>query len=76
MRLKNWLGGLRADNAQGELYLTDVFAAAAAAGTPAAAIECPDASEAFGANDAWQLAQLERHFQRRQARALARPACA
>jgi len=68
--LRGWLDGLRSDNAQNEYYLTDVFAAAAAGGEPAAAIACADPLEAFGANDAWQLAELERHFQKRQARAL------
>jgi bifunctional UDP-N-acetylglucosamine pyrophosphorylase/glucosamine-1-phosphate N-acetyltransferase len=47
-----------------------VFANAANDGIPAAAIACADANEAFGANDAWQLAQLERHYQQRQAKAL------
>jgi bifunctional UDP-N-acetylglucosamine pyrophosphorylase/glucosamine-1-phosphate N-acetyltransferase len=68
--LKGWLAGLRDDNAQGEFYLTDVFAAAAAAGAPAVAVDCADPIEAFGANDPWQLAELERHLQRRQARKL------
>jgi bifunctional UDP-N-acetylglucosamine pyrophosphorylase/glucosamine-1-phosphate N-acetyltransferase len=68
--LKRWLAGLRAENAQREYYLTDVFASAAADGAPAAAIDCPDPVEAFGANDPWQLAELERHLQRRRAQAL------
>ena len=69
-RLRGWLAELRNDNAQREYLITDVFANAAAEGSPAAAIACADANEAFGANDAWQLAQLERHYQLRQARAL------
>jgi len=68
--LKTWLERLRNENAQREYYLTDVFALAAADGDPAVAIECVDPIEAFGANDAAQLADLERYFQRRQARAL------
>ena len=68
--LRRWVGGLKANNAQGELYLTDVFAQAAAEKTPAAVIRCEDENEAFGANDAWQLAQLERNYQRRQAKLL------
>jgi bifunctional UDP-N-acetylglucosamine pyrophosphorylase/glucosamine-1-phosphate N-acetyltransferase len=68
--LRSWLDALRNDNAQHEYLITDVFASAAAEGIPAAAVTCTDANEAFGANDAWQLAQLERHFQLRQARAL------
>jgi len=69
-RLREWTHNLDNRNAQGEFYLTDVFAQAAAEGMPAAIAECRDEREAFGANDAWQLAQLERHFQQRQARAL------
>ncbi|MBB5016397.1 bifunctional UDP-N-acetylglucosamine diphosphorylase/glucosamine-1-phosphate N-acetyltransferase GlmU [Rehaibacterium terrae] len=68
--LKRWLAAVRNDNAQGEYYLTDVFALAAAAGRPAAAIPCADPVETEGANDPWQLAILERHYQRRAARAL------
>jgi bifunctional UDP-N-acetylglucosamine pyrophosphorylase / glucosamine-1-phosphate N-acetyltransferase len=69
-QLRRWVGGLKTNNAQRELYLTDVFAQAAEEKTPAAVIRCDDAYEAFGANDAWQLAQIERHFQRRQAKIL------
>jgi len=69
-RLRGWLAGLRNDNAQREYLITDVFADAAAEGAPAVAIACSDPNEAFGANDAWQLAQLERHYQLRRARAL------
>jgi len=47
-----------------------VFALAAADAEPAACALCSDAHEAFGANDAWQLAELECHYQRRQARSL------
>jgi bifunctional UDP-N-acetylglucosamine pyrophosphorylase/glucosamine-1-phosphate N-acetyltransferase len=68
--LRLWLSALRNDNAQREYLLTDVFSNAADDGVPAEAIVCRDAHEAFGANDPWQLAALERHFQRRQARDL------
>ncbi|MEP6485584.1 MAG: bifunctional UDP-N-acetylglucosamine diphosphorylase/glucosamine-1-phosphate N-acetyltransferase GlmU [Rudaea sp.] len=68
--LRRWIGALTSDNAQGELYLTDVFAHACADKTPADIIRCDDQREAFGANDAWQLAQLERHFQLREARSM------
>ncbi|MCK7592098.1 bifunctional UDP-N-acetylglucosamine diphosphorylase/glucosamine-1-phosphate N-acetyltransferase GlmU [Pseudomarimonas salicorniae] len=70
--LRRWLEALRCDNAQGEYYLTDVFAMAAAEGAPALAVACREAGEAEGANDRWQLAQLERRFQLRQARELCR----
>ena len=69
-RLRAWASRLDNRNAQGEFYLTDVFALAAQENAPAAMIDCADAQEAFGANDPWQLAQLERYFQQRAARAL------
>ena len=69
-RLRVWTHNLDNRNAQGEFYLTDVFAQATHEGMPAAILDCRDEREAFGANDAWQLAQLERHFQQRQARGL------
>ena len=69
-RLRAWLAQLTNDNAQGEFYLTDVFALAAAEGLAAEVLPCVDAKDASGANDAWQLAELERHYQRRCARAL------
>ena len=69
-RLRVWTHNLDNRNAQGEFYLTDVFAQATNEGMPADILNCRDEREAFGANDAWQLAQLERHFQQRQARAL------
>lgn len=68
--LKQWLSKLSNSNAQGEYYLTDVFASAASEFTPAEMVLVADPLETEGANDAWQLAQLERAFQRRQAQAL------
>ena len=68
--LKRWLAALRNDNAQGEYYLTDVFAQAAAEFSPAEIVMVDDAMETEGANDPWQLAQLERAFQLRVVRAL------
>lgn len=68
--LRRWLHAVRPDNAQGELYLTDVFALAAAEGLAALAIPCTDPDEAQGANDPWQLAQLERLYHRRAVRLL------
>jgi len=70
VRLRVWLAALRNDNAQREYLITDVFASAAGEGIPAAAIVCADPREAFGANDAWQLSQLERHYQQLRAQAL------
>lgn len=66
--LRRWLAAIRPDNAQGELYLTDVFKLAAADGLAALPVPCTDPEEAQGANDPWQLAQLERVYQRRQVR--------
>ena len=68
--LKGWLAALSNDNAQGEYYLTDVFAQAAAEYTAAEMVVVADAIETEGANDPWQLAQLERAYQLRMARAL------
>ena len=70
-RLRGWIDRLDSDNAQGEYYLTDVFAHAAKAGTPATCVRLADASDAQGANDPWQLAELEALLRRRRARALA-----
>jgi len=68
--LRRWLERLENRNAQGEFYLTDIFAMAAAEQAPALAIPVQDISEALGVNDAWQLADLERRYQHAQARAL------
>jgi bifunctional UDP-N-acetylglucosamine pyrophosphorylase/glucosamine-1-phosphate N-acetyltransferase len=69
-RLRAWLSEIRADNAQGEYYLTDIFALAARDGERAACVEVADASESFGANDPLQLSDLEALYRRREARAL------
>ena len=69
-RLRAWLSALRNDNAQGEYYLTDVFEQAAAEYCAAEVVIVDDPVETEGANDPWQLAQLERAFQQRQVRAL------
>ena len=68
--LRRWLAGLKNENSQGEYYLTDVFAAAADEFTPAEIVIAEDPQETEGANDAWQLAQLERAFQLRAVRKL------
>ncbi|WP_313456117.1 bifunctional UDP-N-acetylglucosamine diphosphorylase/glucosamine-1-phosphate N-acetyltransferase GlmU [Stenotrophomonas sp.] len=68
--LRMWLSQLSNSNAQGEYYLTDVFASAAAEYTPADMAFVDDAQEAEGANDPWQLSQLERAWQLREAKAL------
>ena len=68
--LQRWLAHLGNDNAQGEYYLTDVFAAASDEFNPAEIVRVDDPQEVEGANDRWQLAQLERALQRRCAQAL------
>jgi len=68
--LRRWLARVGNGNAQGEYYLTDIFALAAGEGRPAACVRCLEPGEAEGANEPWQLAQLERRYQLRQARAL------
>ncbi len=68
--LRRWLGALSNANAQGEYYLTDVFASATAEYTPAELVHVADPQEAEGANDPWQLSQLERAWQLRAAKAV------
>ncbi len=69
-RIGEWLGRLSNSNAQGEYYLTDVIAMAVADGLRVATELAGDAIEVQGANDRIQLAELERHYQRRAARSL------
>jgi len=68
--LRGWLARLSNSNAQGEYYLPDIVAMAAAQSTPAKIIRVADSEETEGANDPWQLAQLERIWQRRAVRTL------
>jgi bifunctional UDP-N-acetylglucosamine pyrophosphorylase / glucosamine-1-phosphate N-acetyltransferase len=70
--LRGWIERLDRNNAQGEYYLTDVFALAAAEGKPAACVACADPVEAAGANTPVQLAELEDQHRRRAARELLR----
>jgi len=69
-RLADWLGRLSNNNAQGEYYLTDVIAMAVNDGLTVATAQPLDAMEVQGANDRKQLAELERHYQLREARRL------
>ena len=68
--LRRWLSQLSNANAQGEYYLTDVFAFAANEYTAADMSLVADPQDAEGANDPWQLSQLERAWQQRAVRAL------
>lgn len=53
------LKNLKTDNAQGEYYLTDVVAAAVAAGKKTRGVGIPDATQMMGINDRRQLAEAE-----------------
>jgi bifunctional UDP-N-acetylglucosamine pyrophosphorylase/glucosamine-1-phosphate N-acetyltransferase len=68
--LRRWLATLGTANAQGEYYLTDVFARAAAEGHAAHVVRCADPAEALGANDAVQLADLGARLNARRVREL------
>jgi bifunctional UDP-N-acetylglucosamine pyrophosphorylase/glucosamine-1-phosphate N-acetyltransferase len=68
--LRGWVDRLSADNRQGELYLTDVFGLAATAGAPADVVVTANTAEAFGANDAPQLAELTAVLRQRDAERL------
>jgi len=68
--LRSWLARVSNHNAQGEYYLPDILALAAADGVPAPIIKIMQTDEIEGANDPWQLARLERLYQHRAARAL------
>jgi bifunctional UDP-N-acetylglucosamine pyrophosphorylase / glucosamine-1-phosphate N-acetyltransferase len=58
-RLRQWLGTLRADNAQREYYLTDTIAAAVKARLTVSGVVALTEAEVLGVNDKRQLAQLE-----------------
>jgi bifunctional UDP-N-acetylglucosamine pyrophosphorylase / glucosamine-1-phosphate N-acetyltransferase len=59
-RLRDALGRLSTDNAQGEEYLTDVVGLHVAAGLPVAAHSAADAAETMGVNDRVQLSEAGR----------------
>ncbi len=61
--LKRWLKALRASNAQGEYYLTDVIAMAVKDGVPIRTTQADDEFETIGINSRDQLASLERFHQ-------------
>ncbi|MBY0338923.1 MAG: bifunctional UDP-N-acetylglucosamine diphosphorylase/glucosamine-1-phosphate N-acetyltransferase GlmU [Acetobacteraceae bacterium] len=67
-RLLAWLEAVRADNAKGEYYLTDVVALARAEGARCVAIEAP-AAELRGINSRVELAEAEAEMQARLRRA-------
>jgi bifunctional UDP-N-acetylglucosamine pyrophosphorylase/glucosamine-1-phosphate N-acetyltransferase len=63
--LRDALGRLSRDNAQGEEYLTDVLGLAAADGLPVGAYVMDDWHETLGVNDRVQLAEMRRLLNRR-----------
>ncbi len=69
-RLRDWLGRITNDNAQGEYYLTDIVALSVADGVPVSAAQPSAAWETLGVNSRVQQAQLERAWQNEQARRL------
>ncbi|HET9820107.1 MAG TPA: bifunctional UDP-N-acetylglucosamine diphosphorylase/glucosamine-1-phosphate N-acetyltransferase GlmU [Rhodanobacteraceae bacterium] len=69
-QLRRWVDHLSTDNQYGELYLIDVFAQASEEGVPADVVMTANPIEAFGANDAAQLAGLTAYLRRRDARRL------
>ncbi len=58
-RLRAWLGALRADNSQGEYYLTDCIGAAVRDGCAVEAVVAETPAEVLGVNDKVQLAEAE-----------------
>jgi bifunctional UDP-N-acetylglucosamine pyrophosphorylase/glucosamine-1-phosphate N-acetyltransferase len=66
-QLRRWVDRLSTDNQYGELYLIDVFAHAAEDGVPADVVMTANPIEAFGANDAAQLAGLAAYLRQRDA---------
>ena len=68
--LRAWLQRLTPNNQQREYYLTQIFEFATSDGRSAQSVLTADAFEGFGANDAWELAQLERYLQNRELKRL------
>ncbi|WP_126457132.1 bifunctional UDP-N-acetylglucosamine diphosphorylase/glucosamine-1-phosphate N-acetyltransferase GlmU [Sulfuriflexus mobilis] len=62
-QLKNWLGRLGNDNAQGEYYLTDIIGMAVSDGIEVRTVQANNSYEVEGVNDRLQLARLERYYQ-------------
>jgi bifunctional UDP-N-acetylglucosamine pyrophosphorylase/glucosamine-1-phosphate N-acetyltransferase len=69
-QLGKWLKGIKAKNAQGEYYLTDVITMAVKAGVPVRSAQATHDHEILGVNSRAQLAELERVLQIQIAHAL------
>ncbi|MCB1958378.1 MAG: bifunctional UDP-N-acetylglucosamine diphosphorylase/glucosamine-1-phosphate N-acetyltransferase GlmU, partial [Rhodocyclaceae bacterium] len=63
-RLRDWLGRLSNDNAQGEYYLTDIIGMAVGEGMAVTTVSPDSVAETLGVNNKAQLAELERIHQR------------
>ncbi len=70
--LRKWLQQLRADNAQGEYYLTDIIEMAVADQIEVVTSAPSGIHEVMGVNDKQQLSELERFYQRAKAQNLMR----
>lgn len=69
-RLARWISRIGNANVQGEYYLTDLPAIAAADGAKTAVLTCGDADEFAGVNTRAQLADLEKSVQKTLRRAV------
>mgnify|MGYP003385115292 CR=1 FL=1 len=70
--LNSWLPRIESNNAQGEIYLTDIVAMAVSDGVPISHLQPQFAQQTQGVNDRVQLAELERWYQLQQANQLLR----
>jgi len=68
--LRQWLGRISNDNAQGEFYLTDVVVQAVKDGLTIEAVIADSEEEVLGVNDKQQLAEVEAVNRRRRAEQL------
>lgn len=63
---RKWLARLDNNNAQGGYYMTNVIGLANQDGFKVVAVQAKDFMEVEGVNNRLQLANLERHYQRKQ----------
>jgi bifunctional UDP-N-acetylglucosamine pyrophosphorylase/glucosamine-1-phosphate N-acetyltransferase len=70
--LNSWLPRIQSNNAQGEIYLTDIVAMAVADGVDIRHLQPDYPQQTQGVNDRVQLADLERWYQRQNANQLLR----
>ena len=71
-KLKQWLGALKNNNAQGEYYLTDVIEMAVNDGIEIQTVQPESPIEVNGINNRTQLSEMERYYQLVQAHTLMR----